>query len=129
MGALHAFGRVLLMDSSPPGKEGAFAIWYSWVKMVGTCLGFAVASGSAAGNVGSSFGTAFCTGAVAIVVSIYGNISDVGGAVAAGLIGEDSETISSPANAKALPLDNSINISNNGDDDNEKKEPVGEEAA
>ncbi|XVE99933.1 hypothetical protein REPUB_Repub03eG0242900 [Reevesia pubescens] len=128
-GILHAFGRVLLMDCAPAGKEGAFAVWFSWVKMLGTCLGFAVASGSAAGNVGTSFGIAFCTGAVAMVISIYANISDVGGAVAAGLVSEEGETISSPKNA----LDDSLDDSNCNGDDYAKKEPlaaaVGEEAA
>ncbi|XP_022733981.1 uncharacterized protein LOC111287596 [Durio zibethinus] len=124
-GLLHAFGRVLLMDSSPAGKEGAFAIWFSWVKMMGTCSGFAVASGAAAGNVGTSFGIAFCTAAVAMVISIYGNISDVGGAVAAGLISEDGTTVSTPTDG----LDNSNSTSTSHGDENATKEPVGEEAA
>ncbi|XWS49333.1 hypothetical protein CRYUN_Cryun13aG0154700 [Craigia yunnanensis] len=124
-GVLHAFGRVLLMDSSPAGKEGAFAIWFSWVKMVGTFLGFAVASGAAAGNVETSFGIAFCTAAVAMVISIYGNISDVGGAVSAGLISEDSGKVSPPTDG----LDNSNSISISNGDENAKKEPVAEEAA
>ncbi|KAK6263385.1 hypothetical protein QUC31_009201 [Theobroma cacao] len=126
-GVLHAFGRVLLMDCSPAGKEGAFAIWYSWVKMVGTCLGFAVASGAAAGNVGTSFGIAFCTAAVAILISIYGNISDVAGAVAAGLTAEEGETVSAPQTPSGLG-DGNIKI--NGYD-SATKEPVaaGEEAA
>ncbi|XVF52092.1 hypothetical protein PTKIN_Ptkin04bG0237200 [Pterospermum kingtungense] len=128
-GLVHAFGRVLSMDCSPAGKEGAFAVWFSWAKMAGTCLGFAVASGAAAGNVGTSFGTAFCTAAAAMVIAIYGNISDVGGAVAAGLVGEDGAAVSSAANA----LDNIDSISYGDEIENEKanKEPgaVGEESA
>ncbi|XVE65376.1 hypothetical protein DITRI_Ditri07aG0175800 [Diplodiscus trichospermus] len=123
-GILHAFGRVLLMDCSPVGKEGAFAVWFSWVKMVGTCLGFAVASGAAAGNVGTSFGIAFCTAAVAMLISIYWNISDVGGAVAAGLISEDGETVSSPT-INGLDDNNKVSI----DDDNAKREAEGDDAA
>ncbi|GMI95603.1 hypothetical protein HRI_003229600 [Hibiscus trionum] len=113
-GLMHAFARVLVMDCSPAGKEGAFAMWFSWVKMVGACLGFAVASGAAAGNVGTSFGTAFCTAAVAMVISIYGNISDVAGAVAAGLIVGEGESNG---------LDNRNGIDNE-DDENAKKEPA-----
>ncbi|KAK8516447.1 hypothetical protein V6N13_097734 [Hibiscus sabdariffa] len=121
-GLMHAFARVLVMDCSPAGKEGAFAMWFSWVKMVGTCLGFAVASGAAAGNVGTSFGIAFCTAAVAMVISIYGNISDVAGAVAAGLIVGECES-------NGLENRNSID---NDDKENAKTERdvhVGEEAA
>ncbi|XWS38820.1 hypothetical protein CRYUN_Cryun19dG0163100 [Craigia yunnanensis] len=123
-GVLHAFGPVLLMDCAPAGTEGTFAIWFSWVKMVGTCLGFAVASGAAAGNVGTSFGIAFCTAAIDMLISTYGNISDVGGAAAAGLIIEDGKTVSSPT---TNGLDNSNNISKG--DDNAKIEAVGKEAA
>ncbi|XP_021287618.1 uncharacterized protein LOC110419063 [Herrania umbratica] len=124
-GVLHAFGRVLLTDCSPVGKEGAFAIWYSWVKMVGTCLGFALASGAAAGNVGTSFGIAFCTAAGAMLISIYGNISEVAGAVAAGLIAEEGETVSSLPTLSGLD-DSNLNI--NGDDSPKKQPaPVGEE--
>ncbi|KAG8486517.1 hypothetical protein CXB51_020008 [Gossypium anomalum] len=119
-GVMHAFARVLLMDCSPAGKEGAFATWFSWVKMAGTCLGFAVASGAAAGNVGTSFGIAFCTAAVAMVISIYGNISDVAGAVAAGLISEEGEMVSSPI-ANGSDHSNSIN---KDDDENAKKESL-----
>ncbi|MBA0656914.1 hypothetical protein Goklo_009237 [Gossypium klotzschianum] len=126
-GVLHAFGRVLLMDCSPAGKEGAFAVWYSWVKMVGTCLGFAIASGAAAGNVGTSFATAFCTAAVAMVISIYANISDVGGAVAAGLVSEEGET-ASPI-TKGLDESDSMSMSMSNVDGNAKKQAVGEEAA
>ncbi|XP_039052019.1 uncharacterized protein LOC120193652 [Hibiscus syriacus] len=113
-GVLHAFGRVLAMDCSPAGKEGAFSVWLSWVKMVGTCLGFAVASGSAAANVGTSFGTAFCTAAIAMVISIYGNISDVEGAVAAGHVNEEG-----------LDDSNSMSMSISDVNGDAKKEPAG----
>ncbi|GMJ00221.1 hypothetical protein HRI_003691300 [Hibiscus trionum] len=129
-GVLHAFGRVLSMDCSPAGKEGAFSVWFSWVKMVGTCLGFAIASGAGAGNVGASFGTAFCTAAIAMVISIYGNISDVGGAVAAGLVNEEGETVSTPT-TKGLDNSNSISMSIGDFEVHAKKETVvaDEEAA
>ncbi|KAK8657948.1 hypothetical protein V6N13_036165 [Hibiscus sabdariffa] len=125
-GVLHAFGRVLSMDCSPAGKEGAFSVWFAWVKMVGTCLGFAIASGAAAGNVGTSFATAFCTAGIAMVISIYGNISDVGGAVASGLVTEDGETVSTPT-SKGLDNNNSMSMSMSIDDvdGHAKKEPVG----
>lgn len=117
------------MDCSPAGKEGVFATWFSWAKMAGACVGFAVASGGAAGNIGTSFGIAFGTSAAAMVIAIYGNISDVGGAVAAGLISEGGAgaSVSSPTHA----LDNSYSISYDDENENEKakKEPVGEEAA
>ncbi|MBA0563696.1 hypothetical protein Golob_008665 [Gossypium lobatum] len=130
-GVLHAFGRVLLMDCSPAGKEGAFAVWYSWVKMVGTCLGFAIASGAAAGNVGTSFATAFCTAAVAMVISIYANISDVGGAVAAGLVSEEGETASPITKGldESDSMSMSMSMSMSNVDGNAKKQAVGEEAA
>ncbi|XP_042045201.1 uncharacterized protein LOC121791259 [Salvia splendens] len=50
-GFLHAFGRVLWLDCSPAGKEGAFSVWFSWARALGACAGFAVAT-SIPGNVG-----------------------------------------------------------------------------
>ncbi|KAK3037650.1 hypothetical protein RJ639_030427 [Escallonia herrerae] len=89
-GVLHAFGRVLLLDCSPAGKEGIFSAWFSWVRAIGTCAGFAVASAGPA-NISRSFGVAFCTAIVGIVVLIFGNISNFGGAVAAGHLRDRSE--------------------------------------
>jgi hypothetical protein len=89
-GLLHAFGRVLLLDCSPSGKEGAFSIWYSWVKALGTFMGFAVVS-IAPGKIATSFGITFWTAVVGIVLLIYGNISDFGGALAAKNVGDGSE--------------------------------------
>ncbi|KAJ0110857.1 hypothetical protein Patl1_03622 [Pistacia atlantica] len=89
-GLLHAFGRVLLLDCSPGGKEGAFSIWLSWVKAIGTCAGFAVAS-AVPGDIHTCFKVTFCTAVIGNLVLIFGNISDFGGAKAAGLLREDSE--------------------------------------
>ncbi|KAH6760894.1 hypothetical protein C2S52_008436 [Perilla frutescens var. hirtella] len=82
-GLLHAFGRVLWLDCSPAGKEGAFSVWFSWVRALGACAGFAVAT-SLPGNVGRAFGASFCVGIVGMVVLIFGNISSFRGARAAG---------------------------------------------
>ncbi|KAE8055738.1 hypothetical protein FH972_012560 [Carpinus fangiana] len=89
-GLLHAFGRVLFLDCSPSGKEGAFSIWYSWVKALGTFMGFAVVS-IAPGKIATSFGITFWTAMVGIVLLNFGNISDFGGALAAKNVGDDSE--------------------------------------
>ncbi|KAJ9703143.1 hypothetical protein PVL29_004776 [Vitis rotundifolia] len=88
-GLLHTFGRVLLLDCSPYGKEGAFSVWYSWVREIGTCVGFAVAT-AIPGKIGKSLGTAFIMSVVAILVLIFGNISSFGGAEAAGHLREES---------------------------------------
>lgn len=82
-GLLHAFGRVLWLDCSPAGKEGAFSVWFSWARALGACAGFAVAT-SIPGNVGRAFGGSFCVGIVGMVVLIFGNISSFRGAKAAG---------------------------------------------
>lgn len=81
-GLLYAFGRVLLLDCSPAGKEGAFSVWFSWIRAVGTCTGFAVAS-ALPRNMERSFGVAFCSGLIGIVVLIFGNIDNFRGAKAA----------------------------------------------
>lgn len=82
-GVLHAFGRVLLVDCSPAGEEGRFCIWFSWLKALGTFAGFAVAAG-VPGKIGTCFGIAFWSAVLGIVLFIFGNISDFGGAVDAG---------------------------------------------
>ncbi|KAK2662617.1 hypothetical protein Ddye_001191 [Dipteronia dyeriana] len=94
-GLLHAFGRVLLLDCTPNGKEGAFSMWFSWVKALGTCAGFAVAS-AMPGNISASFRIAFCTAMIGIITLIFGNISDVVGAKAAGVVHEESSEKGSP---------------------------------
>ncbi|KAK2995327.1 hypothetical protein RJ640_001849 [Escallonia rubra] len=103
-GVLHAFGRVLLLDCSPAGKEGIFSAWFSWVRAIGSCAGFAVASAGPA-NISRSFGVAFCTAIVGIVVLIFGNISNFGGAVAAGDLRDRSEK-----NSPVHGLDQSVDI-------------------
>ncbi|KAK1438342.1 hypothetical protein QVD17_04150 [Tagetes erecta] len=82
-GVLHAHSRILLMDCAPSGKEGVFASWFSWVRMLGAFVGFAIGS-SGVGNVNRSFGTAFVAAVVGIVGLIFSNVSSYGGAVAAG---------------------------------------------
>ncbi|GMY29612.1 hypothetical protein FCV25MIE_24854 [Fagus crenata] len=89
-GLLHAFGRVLLLDCSPSGKEGAFSIWFSWIKSLGTFAGFAVSS-AVPGKIGTSFGIAFCSAMLGIVMFIFGNFSDFDGAEDEGHVKDDSE--------------------------------------
>lgn len=52
------------------------------------CVGFAIAS-SFPGNVKTSFGLSFCTTICGMVILIFGNISDFGGAEAAGHVRGD----------------------------------------
>ncbi|XP_073135625.1 uncharacterized protein [Henckelia pumila] len=82
-GLLHAFGRVLWLDCSPVGKEGAFSVWFSWARALGACAGFALATGMP-GNVGKTFGVSFCAGIIGMIIVIFGNISSLRGAKAAG---------------------------------------------
>ncbi|KAL5862003.1 hypothetical protein ACOSQ4_003299 [Xanthoceras sorbifolium] len=102
-GLLHAFGRVLLLDCSPHGREGAFSLWFSWVKTLGTCAGFALAS-AFPGNISASFRIAFCTAVIGIFTLIFGNISDVGGAKAAGVV------VHQDSSDKGSPLDTTSSI-------------------
>lgn len=88
-GLLHAFGRILLLDCSPAGKEGAFSVWFSWVRALGTCAGFALAT-AGGGNINMPFGVAFCASIGGVLVLIFGNISNFGGAIAAGNVREHS---------------------------------------
>ncbi|KAJ1412482.1 MFS transporter superfamily [Sesbania bispinosa] len=90
-GILHAFGRVLVLECAPPGKEGTFSVWYAWMKAAGLCVGFTVGS-VVPGKIRTSFGAAFCAALVGIVVLLFGNVSDVGGAVAAGHVKEDKDS-------------------------------------
>lgn len=91
-GILHAFGRVLLLDCSPYGEEGAFSTWFVLIKVLGTGLGFTIAA-VAPGNIGVSFGVAFFASVAAMVVLIFGNVSDLDGAVAAGNVEEDHHRV------------------------------------
>ncbi|CAN4076347.1 unnamed protein product [Withania somnifera] len=89
-GLLHAFGRVLWLDCSPSGKEGAFSVWFSWVRALGACAGFALASSSPQ-KIEMSFGVAFCGAILGKIILIFGNISNFGGAKAAGHVKDNSE--------------------------------------
>ncbi|XP_031393230.1 uncharacterized protein LOC116204970 [Punica granatum] len=89
-GILYAFGRILVVDCAPRGKEGVFAAWFSWTRAVGTCAGFAIAS-AVPGSVSTSFGVAFCIGLIGAVMLVFGNVSDFGGALAAGNVKDDNE--------------------------------------
>lgn len=97
-GLLYAFGRVLLLDCAPAGKEGAFSAWFSWVRVLGTCAGFAFAS-AIPGNVQRSFGVSFCTALSGIVVLIFGNIDNFRGAKAAGNIIDQHSQQGSPVHS------------------------------
>lgn len=101
-GILHAFGRVLLLDCAPHGKEGAFSSWFVWAKVVGSCVGFAIAS-AVPGNVVVSFGVSFCTAIAAVVVLIFGNVSDLGGAVHAGHV-RDDQGVKDGVNERGSPV-------------------------
>ncbi|CAA2976296.1 major facilitator superfamily domain-containing [Olea europaea subsp. europaea] len=92
-GLLHAFGRLLWLECSPAGKEGTFSVWFSWVRGLGTCAGFALAT-AAPGNIGRSFGVAFWAGITGMVILIFANITSLEAAKAAGLVMEDSEKAS-----------------------------------
>nr|KYP58007.1 hypothetical protein KK1_004297 [Cajanus cajan] len=79
-GLLYTFGRVLVletMESAPCGEESGFSVWYSWVRSVGLCGGFTVGA-VVPGRVRTSFGAAFCSALVGIVVLLFGNVSDSG---------------------------------------------------
>ncbi|KAL8266957.1 hypothetical protein R6Q59_004301 [Mikania micrantha] len=90
-GVLHAHSRILLMDCAPSGKEGVFAAWFSWIRMLGAFVGFAIGS-SGVGNMNRSFGAAFMAAVVGIVALIFSNVSSYGGAVAAGHVRKRRET-------------------------------------
>ena len=98
------------MDSAPHGKEGVFSTWFVWIRVFGSLVGFAVASANPR-NVGVSFGLGFCAAISAVVVLIFGNVSDFGGALAAGnvkeydVVGEDRER-GSPVNG----VDDSVEV-------------------
>ncbi|CAM8891266.1 unnamed protein product [Rhodiola kirilowii] len=83
VGLLHAFGRSLTLDCAPINKSGVHSMWHSWVKSVGMCAGFAVAS-SAPGNISRPFGISFWVCVVGIVVLIFGNVSGLDGGLSAG---------------------------------------------
>ncbi|KAH7514815.1 hypothetical protein FEM48_Zijuj11G0130600 [Ziziphus jujuba var. spinosa] len=108
-GILHAFGRVLLVDCSPYGKEGAFSTWFVLVKVLGTGLGFTIAS-VAPGNIGVSFGVAFFTSVVAMAVLIFGNVSDLDGAVAAGNVEEDHVVNYGEGGVSSSPLVHGVDV-------------------
>nr|BAD67759.1 unknown protein [Oryza sativa Japonica Group] len=82
-GVLYSFGRILLLDASPPGKEGAFAVWYAFVRCIGAMIGFAAAS-AGPGRAGGSFAAAFLGSFLGIIVLIFGNVSNIGALKAAG---------------------------------------------
>ncbi|KAF3447846.1 hypothetical protein FNV43_RR08552 [Rhamnella rubrinervis] len=114
-GILHAFGRVLLLDCSPYGKEGAFSTWFMLMKVLGTGVGFTIASLSP-GNVRVSFGVAFFTSIAAMVVLIFGNVSDFDGAVGAGHVVDhggnygDDHGVDSTAGSSAEIKESSVQI-------------------
>ncbi|KAF2308831.1 hypothetical protein GH714_021482 [Hevea brasiliensis] len=107
VGLLHAFGRVLLIDCSPSGKEGAFSAWFSWCKALGTCAGFAVAS-AIPGNVSTSFGIAFFTAISGVILLNYGNISDFRGAIAAGHMSDEDDGLDAAINKHGNLQDKTI---------------------
>ncbi|KAI4312991.1 hypothetical protein MLD38_037773 [Melastoma candidum] len=89
-GILYSYGRVLVLDCSPSGREGAFSSWYTWVRSAGSCVGFAIAA-VAPGKIGTSFGVAFVSALLGAVMFVFANVSDIGAAKAAGHVNEDHE--------------------------------------
>ncbi|KAK9142865.1 hypothetical protein Syun_012265 [Stephania yunnanensis] len=85
---LHAFGRVLLLDCTPAGKEGSFSTWYAWMRATGTCAGFAVAA-VYPNDISKLFSISFLASIAGMLVLIFGKISNSAGAVAAGHMMED----------------------------------------
>ncbi|GJY40655.1 putative major facilitator superfamily domain-containing protein [Tanacetum coccineum] len=82
-GVLHAYSRILLIDYAPTSKEGVFAAWFSWMRMLGAFVGFAIGS-SSVGSFNRSFGAAFVVAVIGIVALIFSNVSSYGREVAAG---------------------------------------------
>lgn len=78
-GVLHAYGRVLVLECAPIGKEGVLCVWYGWIRAAGLCLGFTVAS-VVPGQIRTSFGAAFVAALVGIIVLLFGNVGDDVGA-------------------------------------------------
>lgn len=70
-------------------------MWHSWVRAVGMCVGFVVAS-SAPGNVSMPFGIVFWVSVVGIVVLVFGNVSGLDGGLAAGNVDAEDLLLSSP---------------------------------
>ncbi|ERN15580.1 hypothetical protein AMTR_s00048p00148310 [Amborella trichopoda] len=81
-GILHTYGRVLLVDCSPAGKEGAFSACFAWVKMAGTCAGFTIATSFS--GVTIPFSCSFLASILGFGVFVFGNVSNKGGVVGAG---------------------------------------------
>lgn len=94
-GILYSYGRILVLDCSPPGSEGAFSAWYTWVRSAGFCMGFAIAAVTP-GKIGTAFGVAFVCALLGAVMFVFANVSDVGGGKAAGHVQEDHEKLGLP---------------------------------
>ncbi|KAI3931177.1 hypothetical protein MKW92_050966 [Papaver armeniacum] len=92
VGVLHAFGRVLLLDCTPPNKEGVFSVWFAWTRAVGACIGFIVSS-AYFDKVGITFGITFCSVLAGMIVLVLGKVSHFSGAVAAGHVVEEEENV------------------------------------
>ncbi|KAI3843509.1 hypothetical protein MKX03_016218 [Papaver bracteatum] len=94
VGVLHAFGLVLLLDCTPPNKEGVFSVWFAWTRAVGTCIGF-IFSSAFFDKVGVTFGIAFCSVIAGMIVLVLGKVSHFSGAVAAGHVVEEEDVVMS----------------------------------
>ncbi|KAK1262472.1 hypothetical protein QJS04_geneDACA008897 [Acorus gramineus] len=95
-GLLHAYGRALVADCTPAGREGAFSAWYAFARGVGACAGFALA-GARPRDVQTTFGAAFVACFVGVSVLVFGNVSNLRGAEAAGHVGKEEKEAASPA--------------------------------
>ncbi|KAJ8754357.1 hypothetical protein K2173_002808 [Erythroxylum novogranatense] len=95
VGLLYAFGRVVLLDCTPHGKEGVFSAWLSWIRSFGTCAGFTVAAAMPK-NTGTCLAISFWSAVAGGLFLIYSNISDTGGARRAWNLIEEGDEFGSP---------------------------------
>lgn len=78
VGILHAFGKVMVLDQSPVGKESALSTLYEWVKVTGALAGFAVVAVNPE-DIKATYGISFLAVFVGIVVLIFGNSANLRG--------------------------------------------------
>ncbi|KAG6482755.1 uncharacterized protein LOC122013747 [Zingiber officinale] len=102
-GVLHASEKALLVDCSPSGKEGAFAMWLAWLRAGGECVGFAVGT-SSPGNIKPTFAAAFLAAFVGVFLLIFGNVSSVQGMAETGHVSEEVGKGERPAGLTAAKL-------------------------
>ncbi|KAJ6810119.1 uncharacterized protein M6B38_157030 [Iris pallida] len=95
VGILHAFGRVMILDRSPIGKEAVLSTLFEWVKISGAFAGFAVVAVFPR-NIKATYGVSFLAVFVGIIVLIFGN--------SAGYLGRDSSERRGEARIDGAPM-------------------------